>query len=79
MSEIDDLMELDPLNLTKQDLDAIIAHHRNTRAREEPTTGRLRKPAPKGKVDLTALVKGMVGAKAPEAPKPAPGGGLRRL
>lgn len=32
MSDLNDLMDKDPLELSKQDIDAIIAYHRNHRA-----------------------------------------------
>lgn len=34
MNDIDELMSRDPLKLSKQDIDAIIAYHRNQRTRK---------------------------------------------
>lgn len=82
-TEIDMLMDLDPLEMTSKDIDAIIAYHRNNRARES-VDGKMVKPkgpATKVSVNLGDLIKGMTakaGGEAAPAPKPA-GGGLRRV
>lgn len=84
-TDLDTLMDLDPLSLTKDPaaLDAIIAYHRNNRARAEaegPKGRRKAGPAPKGRIDLTSLIQGMAKPKAEPEPKPAqPKAGLRRL
>lgn len=83
-TELDLLMDLDPLELSleegtegRRNLDAIIAYHRNNRAKEG-VDGRLKKP--KGEsVDLSGVLKGLLEkAKPAAAPKPTTGG-LRRL
>lgn len=82
-SELDELMSRDPLQMTKSDIDAIIAYQRNARAqREAPAGGRRRKSdltdMTDKPIDLAAL--GLV-AKPAAAPAPAirSGGGFRRL
>lgn len=77
MSEIDDLMDQDPLGLSSRDLDKIIAYHRQNRAKEGE--------APKGKakgavtINVQDLLKSMV-KKAPEAVPAKPShGGIRRI
>ncbi len=65
-NDLDLLMSLDPLELTKDDLDQIIAYHRNLRAQREEGKGRAARAAnaPKVKLDLSKL--GLI---------PTPGGG----
>jgi len=58
--ELDDLMNLDPLELSEQDIDDIIAYQR--KARGDYDDGKPNKKATGPKVDLVAL--GLV--KAPE-------------
>lgn len=76
-SELDELMSRDPLSMTKEDIDKIIAYNRQDRAR--------RAEAPKGrakKIDMTgqALDLSALGlAKKVEPTKPVIGGGFRRL
>jgi hypothetical protein len=73
-TEIDELMSLDPLELTKESLDAIIQYHRNHRANLEAGIKPKRALAgERAKVDLssiraslTAPVEGLV---KPDAPK----------
>jgi len=63
MSDLDELMSLDPLGLTNADIDAIIAYHRKSKeAGPKPR----KETGPTMKVDLTLL-----GLKpsAPAAPK----------
>ncbi len=60
MSELDELMSRDPLDLSSADIDAIIAYHRKARARraagEKPTK-------PKGPtVDITSVANKLIGA-----------------
>lgn len=79
-SELDELMMRDPLALTSEDIDKIIAYQRQARAqREAPNGGRRRKSdlvdMSGQALDLSAL--GLVKPTTP-APKPA-GGGFRRL
>lgn len=51
MSDLDELMTKDPLDLSDQDIEAIIAHHRNIRAKrasgEKPT---------KSKIDISSIL-----------------------
>ena len=61
--ELDDLMNMDPLELSEQDIDDIIAYQR--RARGDYDDGKPAKKADGPKVDLVAL--GLV--KAPEPMK----------
>lgn len=73
-TDLDALMDLDPLSLSDRDIDAIIAYHRNNRAREG-ADGKMAKPkgtATKAKLDLADLIKGI----AEPAPKV---GGIRRV
>ena len=65
-SELDELMSRDPLNLSAQDIDAIIAYQRQARARREAggKTKRTASDAPKQSLDLAAL--GLI--KKPQAP-----------
>lgn len=57
ISDIDLLMSLDPLALTKPDLSAIVAYHRKLRAEREAGKGRAARAAnaPKVKLDLAKL------------------------
>lgn len=57
VSDIDLLMSLDPLELTKTDLSAIVAYHRKLRAEREAGKGRAARAAnaPKVKLDLAKL------------------------
>lgn len=80
-SELDELMSRDPLNLSAQDIDSIIAFQRAARARREaggPRTKRATKDSEPSGIDLVALV-------TKQAPKPvaqaitAPASGFRRL
>lgn len=64
INDIDLLQSIDPLELSKQDIDKIIAYHRNQRALREAGKGKAKKDTgPKTTLDLTAL-----GLK-PAAPK----------
>ncbi len=80
-SELDELMSRDPLTMTKEDIDSIIAYQRNARAQREA--------GPKGRkkdlvdmtgqaLDLSALGLTKPTPAAPTITKPA-GGGLRRF
>lgn len=60
--DLDMLMTLDPLKLGKQDIDAIIAYHRNVRAAREQGKGRKAASTstaakPKGIAELLASKK----------------------
>lgn len=77
-TEIDLLMDLDPLEMSSKDIDAIIAYHRNNRAKEN-ASGRMEKPkaAAGPKLDLMSL---LTPKKADgEAPPKPQGGGIRRV
>jgi len=81
-SELDELMQRDPLNLSSADIDKIIQYQRQARARREAGGGRARKAkdenVPEMKLDLSAL--GLVKPKTPPAtlPTPSSGGGFKR-
>jgi hypothetical protein len=62
-NDIDFLMSLDPLSLSKQDIDIIIAYHRNQRALREKGVKPKKDKGPSSTLDLVAL-----GLK-PAAPK----------
>jgi hypothetical protein len=69
---LDELMDRNPLELSNQDIDQIIAYQRKQRAAlaDSPTRGRAKKETGPGvKVDLAAL--GLL-------PKPAPVGVVKR-
>lgn len=65
MSDVDLLMDLDPLSLSDADIDAIIAYHRNIRAKkaagEKPT---------KPKVDVSSAVSSILNKIKPAETKP---------
>lgn len=63
INDIDFLMSLDPLELSKQDIDHIILYHRNQRALREKGVKPKKDKGPANAIDLTAL-----GLK-PAAPK----------
>lgn len=55
VNDINLLMSLDPLELSKQDIDIIIAYHRNQRALREKGLKPTKDKGPKTTLDLTAL------------------------
>ena len=61
---VDALMDLDPLSLTTENIDAIIAYHRKARA--SSTGGKARKDTGP-KVDISEVMKALGGAPAPAA------------
>lgn len=61
-NEIDTLMDLDPLSLTSDNIDQIIAYHRNHRAQKAEGGGKVRKEAGP-KLSLSGLIEGMTAAK----------------
>jgi hypothetical protein len=79
-NEIDLLMDLDPLELSKDPkaLDAVIAHYRNTRAREGED-GKIKKAkskaTPGATVSLVDIVKKMTEGKLQSTPT----GSVRRI
>lgn len=79
-SELDELMSRDPLTMTKDDIDSIIAYQRQARAqREAPAGGRKNLKDMTGQsLDLSAL--GLIKIKDTPAPTaPTSGGGFRRM
>ena len=80
-SELDELMARDPLELSAQDIDSIIAYQRQQRAkRETGTNGRAKKPKPEatGTIDLAALLKATAPTAKPTLPAIKPSG-FRRI
>lgn len=64
-NDINRLMEEDPLNLSAQDIDSIIAYHRRQRARR--ASGEKPKRDTAGpKVDLSSIIKGLSKPQLPE-------------
>lgn len=55
INDIDLLMSLDPLELSKQDIDVIVAYHRNQRALREAGKKPKKDSGPKTVLDLTKL------------------------
>lgn len=83
-SELDELMSRDPLQMSREDIDNIIAYQRNARAaREAPAGGRRKKSDlvehdNAKPIDLAAL--GLLKPKAATPTLPKPGGAsFRRL
>lgn len=80
-SELDELISRDPLDLSAQDIDKIIAYQRQQRARKE-AGGKTRKAkaadGPASTIDLVALVLGKPSIPAPGS-VPAVVSNLRRL
>lgn len=64
-NEIDDLMNLDPLGLTKDspEIDAIIAYHRKNRALVASGVKPKKETGPK--LDISAVMNAITGPKAP--------------
>lgn len=54
-SELDTLMDLDPLSLTADNLDKIIAYHREARAKRESGVKPSRESGPKLKISADLL------------------------
>ena len=74
-SELDELMSRDPLELSAQDIDKIIAYQRNQRARKEAggKTKRATKASEPSGIDLVALVTKKPSAPVISAPTSVPG------
>lgn len=62
VNTVDQLMEIDPLNLTAENIDSIIAYHRKARAN---ATGGKAKKDTGPKVDISEVMKALGGAPAP--------------
>lgn len=54
-NDINDLMDKDPLSLTKEDIDSIIAYQRKQRANREGGVKVKKESAPKVSLDLASL------------------------
>ena len=65
MTDLDDLMSRDPLNLSDQDIAEIIAYHRNQRARK--ASGERPTKTASASIDISSLAKKLV--KAPSVGK----------
>lgn len=83
-SELDILMQTDPLELTKDNIDSIIAYQRKVRAQREAASkpGARKKAAAESREATTTLNLAALGlikaAPKPAAPTPT-GSGFRRL
>jgi hypothetical protein len=86
-SELDELISRDPLDLSAQDIDAIIQYQRSQRAKREAGGGRSRKASVEATMssvtgaDLAALVRGANATKgnmAEAASKPVVGTSVAR-
>lgn len=64
MSDLDELMSRDPLELSSQDIDSIIDYHRKQRARRAAGE-KVAKPKSTG-IDISALTNKLVSAAKPE-------------
>ena len=60
---IDALMDLDPLQLTQDDISSIIAYHRKARASAASGTKAKRETGPK--IDISEVMKNLGGVPAP--------------
>ena len=65
-NNVDTLMDLDPLELTAENIDGIIAYHRKNRANAAAGIKPKREAGPK--IDISAVMQGLVQG---DAPKPA--------
>lgn len=80
-SELDELMSRDPLELSAQDIDKIIAMQRQARARREGGKKATKAEAMQAAsgIDLVALVTGTAKPAEPPKPKAPSTGSFRRL
>lgn len=67
VNTVDALMDLDPLSLTSDNIDSIIAYHRKNRANAAAGIKPKREQGPK--IDISALLQGMTGGGEASAPK----------
>ncbi len=76
-SDLDLLMSIDPLDLTKDDLSAIVLYHRNIRAAREVGKGKAVRRANAGtaKLDIASLMSSIVTASGV---KPTATSGFKR-
>lgn len=77
-NEIDELMDLDPVNLSAQQIDQVIAIHRKWRSDYQAGVKPKKATGQKQTLDVASLVQNIT--KNTEGPKitPPTGGGLRR-
>jgi hypothetical protein len=64
INTVDQLMDLDPLSLTAENIDSIIQYHRKARA--NATGGKARKDTGP-KIDISEVMKNLGGAPTPTA------------
>lgn len=67
-STLDDLMDKDPLQLTKEDITAIVDYQRKARQNWEAGVKPKKEAGPKPSVSLADMMKGRLTPK-PDAPK----------
>lgn len=67
-NDLDLLMDADPLGLSDQDIDKIIAYHRQQRANREAGGAKRASKDTGPKLDIAALLGGMVKAEPKAAP-----------
>jgi hypothetical protein len=78
-SELDELMSRDPLELSAQDIDKIIAYQRQQRAKREQGGGRTKRPkAEPGSVSISLASLGIKTTPVPPVIS-KPSSGFRRL
>lgn len=63
---LDELMDLDPLSLTADNIDQIIAHHRKARANAASGVKAKRDTGPK--LDITEAMSAILGTPKPSVP-----------
>ena len=63
---VDQLMDLDPLSLTAENIDSIIAYHRKGRANAAAGIKAKRESGPK--IDISSVMAGLTGPAAPSVP-----------
>ena len=64
-NEVDMLMDLDPLSLTTNNIESIIAYHRKARANAAAGIKPKRESGPK--IDISSVVAGMTGTAQPSS------------
>lgn len=78
-SELDELISRDPLDLSAQDIDKIIAFQRQARARRESGGGKAKKGSDTPKVSLDLVKLGLTKTDTTTITPPSEGGFRRRL
>lgn len=78
-SELDELISRDPLDLSAQDIDKIIAFQRQARARREAGGGKAKRGADTSKVSLDLVALGLTKVDTKTITPPTAGGIRRRL